>query len=72
MGYQGVSLVNLPPKGADPKADDAIAQGKIRQVAVIDAEGNRVGRTKGVPYRRYPAVPGVKRRQHRAAERCAR
>ena len=27
----------------------------------------RVGRTKGKTYRRYPAVPGMKRRDHRRA-----
>lgn len=70
LSQPACQIVTLPPKGADQQADDAVAQGKIRQVSVIDPAGNRVGRTKGVPYRRYPAVMGLKRRDHRALERA--
>ena len=38
-------------------------------VTTPGGEQYRVGRTKGVTYRRYPAALGMKRRDHRAAAR---
>ena len=68
LAFVSTQIVTLPPAGLDTSIDRAVIAGQYRdcKLVVLAGEEKRVGRTKGVTYRRYPAG-GLDRREHRAA-----
>ena len=74
MRFKSCDIVRLPVAGVNAQVDRAVELGQYRELILVTTpagEQYRVGRTKGATYRRYPATPGMKRRDHRAAARRA-
>ena len=72
MRFKSCDIVRLPVAGVNAKVDRAVELGQYRELVLVTTPGGeqyRVGRTKGVTYRRYPAALGMKRRDHRATAR---
>lgn len=66
----------LPLAGVDSHVDEAVLRGEVvivgKPFTGRDGIRRRGGRSKGVTYRRYAAVSGAKRRDHRAAAKQIR
>lgn len=68
----------VPAAGEDPALDEGIrgdlARGLIKSIKTFlrDGKSYRAVVLKGTTYRRYSQTPGMKRRDHRRAERNAR
>lgn len=59
LAFVSTEVLRLPLLGVDAKVDEQILQGKIRQVTLVTLKNGtqfRVGRTKGVTYRKPVAV----------------
>ena len=66
----------LPLEGVDSHVDEAVLRGDVvivgKPFTGRDGIRRRYARTKGETFRRYAAVPGAKRRDHRAAAKQIR
>lgn len=66
----------LPAAGVDPHVDEAVLRGDVvivgKPFTGRDGIRRRYARTKGETFRRYAVVPGMKRRDHRAAAKQIR
>ena len=74
MRFKSCDIVRLPIAGATAQVDRAVELRQYRDLTPVTTPGGeqyRIGRTKGATYRRYPATPGMRRRDHRAAARRA-
>ena len=72
MRFKSCDIVRLPVAGVNAKVDRAVELGQYCDLTPVTTPGGeqyRVGRTKGVSYRRYPAVSGMKRQNYRAGAR---
>ena len=76
MSFKSCDVVSYPTVGLDPALDTAIQKdvesGLLRDLVPLtmaDGTIRRFGRTKGVTYRKYPRISGLKRRDHREIDR---
>ena len=76
MRHKATEPLLLPAAGADSHADEAVLRGEVvivgKPFTGRDGIRRRYARTKGETFRRYAAVSGAKRRDHRAAAKQIR